>query len=198
MRRFEVMLAAFVIVLLLRAVFDAGWHAAPAPVQDRPAPVQDLIGSKIIDLQAQTIESQKYVIRHLAVMAAFPGCEHRKDYCRVDGNSGGSLVAFREAGNAFRRGEAPMLVVDGPCYSGCALAADVGRPNVCVTKSARLFFHASSDPGMVSAISDDVIGWVSQHGGFPAYETQRFTEMDSATAAGFFAKCSPDIFAGNR
>jgi hypothetical protein len=71
------------------------------------------------------------------------------------------------------------IVIDGECYSACAILADKARPFVCLTPKARLFFHQMygtyTDPlaGLVilrrpyTGHTKDVAAWIAFNGGQP-------------------------------
>lgn len=117
----------------------------------------------------------------------------------VAGNPGGSVDGFIAAARRIKRGGGG-LIIDGPCASACTLAADLARPNVCVTRRAVLQFHKwyrrdrhgvvrRGDPS--SEYSADIAGWVNSHGGFPGetVEDASTLDMSAAEAARFFPAC---------
>src|SRR5579872_7632731 len=57
--------------------------------------------------------------------------ESYKGSCTVKGNTGGQMNLFTRAAGMVRSGKMGQLVIDGPCMSGCALAADLARPRTC-------------------------------------------------------------------
>lgn len=131
---------------------------------------------------------------------AFGRCSGRT--CIVRFNPGGELRTFLAAAAAVRAGAKRLVVIDGPCYSACAIFADVTRDKVCITGRASFGFHkatvltssanargkrkwrevARHDPRH----SRDIASWVYRNGGFPS---KGFTVMKSRTAAKFWRRC---------
>lgn len=122
--------------------------------------------------------------------------------CIVRFNPGGELKTFLAAAVAVRAGAKRLVVIDGPCYSACAIFADLTRNRVCITGRASFGFHkatvlassanargkrkwrevARHDPRH----SRDIASWVYRNGGFPS---EGFNVMKSRTAAKFWRKC---------
>lgn len=116
--------------------------------------------------------------------------------CVVTSNPGGDVSAFKAAAREIRR-TGRRVVIDGPCYSACAILADMARRNVCVTPRARFGFHK----GYVVAVSGnqmyllkrftpshsrDIARWVSKNGGYPS---KGFRMMGHGSAQRFWKKC---------
>jgi hypothetical protein len=95
------------------------------------------------------------------------------------------------------------VVIDGPCYSACAIFADLTRSRVCVTDRASFGFHkarvlASSSRAVRGRRtwrevarhdprhSRDIASWVYRNGGFPS---NGFTVMGPRTASRFWRRC---------
>ncbi len=122
--------------------------------------------------------------------------------CVVRFNPGGNLRTFLAASAAVRAGAKRLVVIDGPCYSACAVFADMTRNKVCITNRASFGFHkarvlASAARGRGRGKwrevgqhdprhSRDIASWVYRNGGFPS---KGFTVMKSRTAAKFWRRC---------
>jgi hypothetical protein len=135
------------------------------------------------------------------------------DRCVISDNHGGQIELFVLAGKLIHQGHfTKPVVISGPCMSGCATAADLGRPNVCITPSASFLFHkafhvlntrvayrgpASEIPTIgrffIPPHSKDIGDWISNHGGFPDPDLQRgesaMLTMPYDHARKFFPDC---------
>lgn len=120
--------------------------------------------------------------------------------CVVRNNDGGLIHQFQASARALKA-EGRLLVIDGDCTSSCTMAADMARPNVCITKRARFRFHQTYDfdaDGRFTGRGDatpfysrDIAGWVHAHGGFPG-KTERddaLLNMSASAARAFFPQC---------
>jgi hypothetical protein len=120
-----------------------------------------------------------------ALRAAFGRCG---EPCVIKSSPGGEVKTFQ---------------ADGPCFSACAIFADLARSKVCVTSRARFGFHKatlmavlSSEDGSGKRLeylgrqdpphSSDIAGWVQSKGGFPR---KGFRTMSAAQAGQFFKRC---------
>lgn len=146
----------------------------------------------------QPAEAQSY--GNSAFNQAFGPCSGRT--CVIRFNPGGNLRTFLAASAAVRAGAKRLVVIDGPCYSACAVFADVTRAKVCITDRASFGFHkarvlsaAASGRGSRKwrevarhdpRHSRDIASWVYRNGGFPA---EGFTVMKSRTASKFWRRC---------
>lgn len=99
--------------------------------------------------------------------------------CVIKRNPGGEISAFEAAAREIKS-SGRRVVVDGPCYSACAILADIARGNVCVTSRAKFGFHQGYVVGRVKVggplkligrfkptHSTDIDRWVAKNGGFP-------------------------------
>ena len=66
---------------------------------------------------------------------------------RIVGDAGGQIGPYLE--NLLRlRNSGQQVIIDGPCLSACTLVLGVvPRERICVTRRARLGFHAAWHPG---------------------------------------------------
>lgn len=98
-----------------------------------------------------------------------------KDPCVVDNNHGGNPLRFWLAAWAVHRGDRQFVVIDGPCFSSCAMFADMARPKVLVTTRAIFGFHQGgvpNDPFLTfnPIHAEDIRKWADKKGGFPPPE----------------------------
>jgi len=120
--------------------------------------------------------------------------------CVVHSNNGGYIINFQLAADALTRSNT-RLVIDGDCYSACAVAADQARVQTCITHRAVFYFHQASVPSMSRVGGKDVevrsdFGdppqspaidtWVKGHGGYPK---DGFLTMRYAEAKKFWQTC---------
>jgi hypothetical protein len=117
--------------------------------------------------------------------------------CVVSRNPGGEVGSFKAAAREIKR-SGRKVVIDGPCYSACAILADMARSNVCVTKKGRFGFHkgyvvAAANDGKMYLLrrytpehSRDIAGWVKKNGGFPS---KGFRMMSAGAAGKYWKKC---------
>jgi hypothetical protein len=117
--------------------------------------------------------------------------------CVVDNSTGGNVSTFRSAARQVKR-TGRKVVIDGPCYSACAIFADMARSNVCVTPKGSFGFHQGEVVGIrengdelllrryTPEHSSDIAGWVNRNGGFP---TQGFRVMSASAAGKYWKRC---------
>ena len=113
-----------------------------------------------------------------AVLSALSGTS-ASAVIRITGDNGGqigpyleTLVAIRESGQ--------RVVIDGPCLSACTLILGViPRERICVTRRARLGFHAAWHHGengrpatnrggtqlLMAVYPQQVKNWINRRGG---------------------------------
>ena len=116
-----------------------------------------------------------------AVLAAL-GISSASATMRITGDAGGqigpylqNLVALRNSGE--------RVVIDGPCLSACTMVLGVvPRERICVTRRARLGFHAAWHPSenggtvqsrggtqlLMAVYPQEVRNWITRHGGLSA------------------------------
>jgi hypothetical protein len=118
--------------------------------------------------------------------------------CVVRSNPGGDVAQFRAAAHEIKR-TGTRVIIDGPCYSACAILADIARRNVCVTKNAKFGFHQgyivaqAQNSGKYYLLgrfkpphSRDVNSWVSKNGGYPK---KGYRMMSSKSAGRIWKRC---------
>lgn len=112
------------------------------------------------------------------------GC---RNPCVIKYDGGGLIVAYVGVATQFLR-NGKTLVIDGPCYSACAILADFARPNVCITSRATFQFHMAYGAfrRFEPPASSDVRAWVISRGGFPE---DGFLPMPFQDARQFWPKC---------
>jgi hypothetical protein len=100
-------------------------------------------------------------------------------------------MAFLAAARELHAAPGRWVVIDGPCYSGCASFAAYGRPQVCVTRRALLGFH-KSNTGDDQSLPRDVRAWVLAHGGFPDHDGGETTDITWPETELFWPTCEVD------
>ena len=112
---------------------------------------------------------------------------------RVAARSGPYL---QNAGPLRSSGE--QVVIDGPCLSACTLVLGViPRERICVTRRARLGFHAAWHPGgqptpsqggtklLMEIYPQHVRRWIARHGGL----TQNMKYLTGRELASMYPTC---------
>ncbi len=138
--------------------------------------------------------------RHALIAYVF-GDTCRYPICRITESEGGAMEPFLLAGAVINTEEKGLLIIDGPCASACALAADLARDKTCITELATFEFHKwrTSDSfeifgWQISIVteygdppqSESIDAWVQTHGGYPYAGT---LEMPNAEARTFWRQC---------
>jgi hypothetical protein len=81
-----------------------------------------------------------------AVVAAL-GVSSASAAVRIVGDGGGQIGPYLDSFAALRN-SGERVIIDGPCLSACTLVLGiVPRDRICVTRRARLGFHAAWHPG---------------------------------------------------
>jgi hypothetical protein len=98
---------------------------------------------------------------------------------RIVADGGGQIGPYLESLAALRN-SGQKVVIDGPCLSACTLLLGViPRDRICVTRRARLGFHAAWHPGengrptpsaggtklLMEIYPQHVRQWIARHGG---------------------------------
>ena len=118
---------------------------------------------------------------------------------RITGDNGGQigpyleqLVAIRESGQ--------QVIIDGPCLSACTLVLGViPRERICVTRRARLGFHAAWHHGengrpatnrggtqlLMAVYPSNVKNWINRRGGL----TREMKYLSGAELASMYRTC---------
>ncbi|MPZ38529.1 MAG: hypothetical protein GEU95_10740 [Rhizobiales bacterium] len=119
---------------------------------------------------------------------------------RITGDAGGqigpyleNLVALRESGQ--------RVIIDGPCLSACTLVLGViPRNRICVTRRARLGFHAAWHHGqngrpatnrggtrlLMAVYPRNVKKWISRRGGL----TRQMKYLTGRELASMYPSCN--------
>lgn len=133
-----------------------------------------------------------------AVLASLPASAAAATV-RITGDGGGQigpylrhLMAIRDSGQ--------HVVIDGPCLSACTLVLGVvPRERICVTRRARLGFHAAwhptGDGGVVisrggtqllmAVYPQNVRNWINRRGGL----TQQMKYLSGRELAAMYPTC---------
>lgn len=110
------------------------------------------------------------------------------DPCRISENFGGHAVVFEFAAKTLSERRKHGAVIDGYCASGCALFADLARPNICITRNAVMAFHMASDEREPNDRAD-IKHWIRDHGGFPSNESGVMKYMRYPDTLEFWPEC---------
>jgi hypothetical protein len=98
---------------------------------------------------------------------------------RITGDNGGQIGPYLETLAAIRE-SGQRVIIDGPCLSACTMVLGViPRERICVTRRARLGFHAAWDHGedgrpatnrggtqlLMAVYPQHVKNWINRRGG---------------------------------
>jgi len=98
---------------------------------------------------------------------------------RITGDPGGQIGPYLESLMALRN-SGETVIIDGPCLSACTLVLGVIPHNrICVTRRAKLGFHAAWHPGangrqitsrggtqlLMAVYPAHIRAWIRRHGG---------------------------------
>jgi hypothetical protein len=119
---------------------------------------------------------------------------------RITGDTGGqigpyleNLIALRDSGQ--------RVIIDGPCLSACTLVLGVvPRDRICVTRRARLGFHAAWHPGengrpatnrggtqlLMAVYPAQVKNWIARRGGL----TREMKYLTGRELASMYPSCN--------
>jgi len=118
---------------------------------------------------------------------------------RIVSDYGGQIGPYLEQFAAIRS-SGERVIIDGPCLSACTMILGlIPRDRICVTRPARLGFHAAWNPGdagepIVSAggtqllmeiYPQNVRQWISRRGGL----TQRMLFLAGRELASMYRTC---------
>jgi hypothetical protein len=122
--------------------------------------------------------------------------------CVVRHSPGGNVELFTQAANALQARQW-LLVIDGSCYSACAIAADQNRTTTCITERASFHFHKASVVREVQTasgiVSKEILWhfdppqshaihmWNFERGG---YLVEGFRKMSYQEALSFWNRCN--------
>jgi hypothetical protein len=113
-----------------------------------------------------------------AVLAALSGSS-ASAAVRITSDTGGQIGPYLEQLIAIRE-SGQQVIIDGPCLSACTLVLGViPRERICVTRRARLGFHAAWDHGengrpmtnrggtqlLMAVYPPNVKNWINRRGG---------------------------------
>src|SRR5438874_1214017 len=118
---------------------------------------------------------------------------------RIVSDAGGQIGPYLESLAALR-GSGQKVVIDGPCLSACTLVLGViPRERICVTRRARLGFHAAWHPGdngrptpsrggtqlLMDIYPQHVRQWIARRGGL----TQDMKYLTGRELASMYSTC---------
>jgi hypothetical protein len=118
---------------------------------------------------------------------------------RIVGDAGGQIGPYLE-NLAALRASGERVVIDGPCLSACTMILGViPRSRICVTRRARLGFHAAWHPGnngqpitsrggtqlLMAVYPQEVRQWLARKGGL----TPRMVYLYGRELAAMYPTC---------
>ena len=118
---------------------------------------------------------------------------------RIMNDYGGQIGPYLEQFVAMR-GSGERVIIDGPCLSACTMVLGViPRDRICVTRRARLGFHAAWNPGgdghpivsrggtrlLMEIYPQNVRRWIARKGGL----TQRMLYLHGRELASMYPIC---------
>ncbi len=133
-----------------------------------------------------------------AVLAALPASS-ASAVVRITGDNGGQIGPYLEQLMAIRQ-SGQRVVIDGPCLSACTLVLGViPRERICVTRRARLGFHAAwhhgengrpaTNPGgtqlLMAVYPQHVKNWIHRRGGL----TRQMKYLTGRELAAMYPTC---------
>ena len=119
---------------------------------------------------------------------------------RIVGDAGGQIGPYLESLLKLRN-SGQQVVIDGPCLSACTLLLGVvPRERICVTRRARLGFHAAWHPGdngeavtsqggtklLMEIYPQNVRRWLAQRGGL----TRTMKYLTGRELAAMYTNCN--------
>jgi hypothetical protein len=119
---------------------------------------------------------------------------------RIVGDAGGQIGPYLESLLKLRN-SGQQVVIDGPCLSACTLVLGVvPRERICVTRRARLGFHAAWHPGengeavqsrggtqlLMEIYPQNVRRWLAQRGGL----TKTMKYLTGRELAAMYTNCN--------
>jgi hypothetical protein len=119
---------------------------------------------------------------------------------RIVGDAGGQIGPYLESLLKLRN-SGQQVVIDGPCLSACTLVLGVvPRERICVTRRARLGFHAAWHPGengeavqsqggtqlLMQIYPQNVRRWLAQRGGL----TRTMKYLTGRELAAMYTTCN--------
>jgi len=118
---------------------------------------------------------------------------------RIAGDYGGQIGPYLEQFAALRS-SGERVIIDGPCLSACTMILGmIPRDRICVTRRARLGFHAAWNPSengaqvvsrggtqlLMEVYPQHVRQWISRRGGL----TQRMMFLSGRELASMYRLC---------
>jgi hypothetical protein len=118
---------------------------------------------------------------------------------RIVSDYGGQIGPYLEQFAALRH-SGERVIIDGPCLSACTmLLGMIPRDRICVTRRARLGFHAAWNPGhngapivstggtqlLMEVYPQHVRQWIARQGGL----TQRMVFLSGRELASMYRTC---------
>ena len=119
---------------------------------------------------------------------------------RITSDSGGQIGPYLEQLIAIRE-SGQQVIIDGPCLSACTLVLGVvPRERICVTRRARLGFHAAwhhgengrpaTNPGgtqlLMAVYPQNVKNWINRRGGL----TRQMKYLSGRELSSMYRSCN--------
>jgi hypothetical protein len=135
----------------------------------------------------------------LAIALLCAGVAEGSATVRIAGDRGGRIGTYIEA-FAMLRSSGESVVIDGTCLSACTLILGILPPDqVCVTRRARLGFHAAWRPGsrgrpirshlgtqmLMDVYPARVRNWIRRRGGL----SRRMIYLQGRELAAIYPRC---------
>jgi hypothetical protein len=135
----------------------------------------------------------------VAVLLLCAGITESSATVRIADDRGGRIGTYIEA-FATLRGTGETVMIDGPCLSACTLILGILSPDqVCVTRRARLGFHAAWQPDhkgrpissssgtqvLMEVYPAKVRNWIRRKGGL----SRKMIFLQGRELAAFYRRC---------
>ena len=138
----------------------------------------------------------------LAVLTSPAGTTPASAAVRIANDNGGQIGPYMDRLTTLRS-SGEQVVIDGPCLSACTLVLGViPRERICVTRRARLGFHAAWRPDqggrpvfsragtqmLMDTYPNSIRGWIASRGGL----TPKMIYLQGAQLRAMYTPCRDD------
>jgi hypothetical protein len=142
------------------------------------------------------------VVMSLGVAMSPAGMTPAAAAVRIANDNGGQIGPYMDR-LATLRSSGEQVVIDGPCLSACTLVLGViPRERICVTRRARLGFHAAWRPDqggrpvfsragtqmLMDTYPNSIRGWIASRGGL----TPKMIYLQGAQLRALYTPCRDD------
>ena len=194
----------FFILFACLFFFAGAWWLTDAMIGSAPQAPSKRQSFVEVDAPRPPRANIKTFGRTLGVAAVHKALGECGDPCRVTRNNGGVVKNFEDAASAILAGAKSRLIIDGPCYSACAILADKVRyyapRKVCITPRATFHFHKAWALSLLTVYngqqtvetffdpphSKEINDWVAARKGYPRRGSLK---MSNAQARKFWRPC---------